>query len=114
MRQLRSFVEEVCLEALLDADDRGNWLLPIGLNEDTIERHLEASSRTKTDSPVKPNGHFPAYVAGDKMEDYLEQVETDLLKNALVTHNNNRTRAAKDLGISRSGLIKKLKRISFH
>ncbi len=114
VRELRSFVEEVCLEALLDADERGNWLLPIGLTEDRIERHLEASSNSKSIASAKPNGHFPAYVAGDKMEDYLGQVETDLLKNALATHNNNRTRAAKDLGISRSGLIKKLKRISFH
>ncbi|MFZ1701019.1 MAG: sigma 54-interacting transcriptional regulator [Pyrinomonadaceae bacterium] len=114
VRELRSFIDEACLEALLEADDRGNWLLPIDLTKDILERRLEASSRDESNSPEKPNGHIPAYISGDRMEDYLELIETDLVKNALAVHNNNRTRAAKDLGISRSGLIKKLKRISFH
>ena len=54
---------------------------------------------------------IPFFVPGEKMEEYLEKIETMLLRTALDTHNNNRTRAAKHLGISRSGLIKKLKRI---
>ena len=46
------------------------------------------------------------------MEEYLERIEINLLKNALDANNNNQTRAAKQLGISRGGLIKKLKRIN--
>lgn len=42
----------------------------------------------------------------------LERIEQDLLRNALAINNNNQTRAAQQLGISRSGLIKKLKRIA--
>ncbi|HRK49431.1 MAG TPA: helix-turn-helix domain-containing protein [Pyrinomonadaceae bacterium] len=43
---------------------------------------------------------------------YFEGIEQDLLRNALAINNNNRTRAAQQLGISRSGLIKKLNRIA--
>ena len=46
------------------------------------------------------------------MEQYLEKIETSLLKGALEAHNYNQTRAAKELGISRSGLIKKMKRMA--
>ena len=49
---------------------------------------------------------------GDRMGLYFEGIEQDLLRNALAINNNNRTRAAQQLGISRSGLIKKLKRIA--
>lgn len=112
VRELRSFIEEVCLEELLSADENGNWLLPIPLTEHTVESRLEASFGNDHNLDEKPSGNFPAYASGEKLEDYLEKIETDLLRNALATHNNNRTRAAKDLGISRSGLIKKLKRIA--
>ena len=54
---------------------------------------------------------IPFFVPGEKMEEYLEKIETLLLKTALYAHQNNRTRAAKELGLSRSGLLKKLKRI---
>jgi len=49
---------------------------------------------------------------GDRMESSLERIEQYLLRSALAINNNNQTRAARQLGISRSGLIKKLKRIS--
>jgi len=112
VRELRSFIDEVCLEILFEADERGNWLLPIPLTGDIIQKHLEAPTVNQTNSNEKPNGHGRSLPDGKKLEDYLEMIETDLLKNAMAVHNNNRTRAAKDLGISRSGLIKKLKRIA--
>lgn len=46
------------------------------------------------------------------MEVYLERIEQDLLRSALAINKNNQTRAARQLGISRSGLIKKLKRLA--
>jgi len=46
---------------------------------------------------------------GEKIDDYLEKVEIHLLKNALYANNNNQARTARELGLSRSGLIKKLK-----
>ena len=56
-------------------------------------------------SPVWPGG-WPSFVAGDKLEKYLERIETELLKAALENHKHNQTRAAREFGISRSGLIK--------
>ena len=47
---------------------------------------------------------------GDRMEVYLERIEQDLLRSALAINKNNQTRAAQQLGISRSGLTKKVKR----
>lgn len=113
VRELRSFIDEVCLEILFEADERGNWLLPIPLTGDIIQNHLEAPNVNGASLDEKPNGHFQTLPQGKKLDDYLEMIETDLLKNAMAVHNNNRTRAARDLGISRSGLIKKLKRIAY-
>jgi len=49
---------------------------------------------------------------GDRMESYLERIEQYLLRSALSINNTNQTRPAQQLGISRSGLIKQLKRIA--
>jgi PAS domain S-box-containing protein len=42
--------------------------------------------------------------------DALEQVERETVRQALTRHDNNRTRAARELGIHRSTLIRKIKR----
>jgi two-component system NtrC family response regulator len=49
---------------------------------------------------------------GEKMEEYLEKIEMHLVKQAMEANKNNQTHAARELGISRGGLIKKLKRMS--
>ena len=49
---------------------------------------------------------------GDRMEVYLERIEQDLLGRALAINKNNQPGAAQQLGISQSGLIKKLKRLA--
>ena len=49
---------------------------------------------------------------GDRMEVYLERIEQDLLRSTLAINKNNQTRAAQQLGISRSGLTKKVKRLA--
>ena len=43
---------------------------------------------------------------------YFEGIEQDFLRNALAINNNNRTRAAPQLGIGHSGLMRTLKRIA--
>ena len=75
---------------------------------------LSSMCRQSTNSKTFPllPGELPLYTPGENMEGYLKEIETHLLKNALESHNNNRTRAARYLGISRGGLIKKLKRLS--
>jgi len=49
---------------------------------------------------------------GDRMGLYVEGTEQDFLRNALAINNNNRTRAAPQLGIGHSGLMRTLKRIA--
>jgi len=48
---------------------------------------------------------------GDRMGLYFEGIQQDFLRNALAI-NSNRTRAAPQLGIGHSGLMRTLKRIA--
>ena len=76
---------------------------------------LEALAFDQTRRAAKSNAlaelisHFQP---GEKMEECIREIETRLLEKAMRANNNNQTHAAKDLGLSRGGLIKKLKRIS--
>ncbi len=49
---------------------------------------------------------------GDRMGLDFEGIEQDFLRNALAINNNNRTRAAPQLVIGHSGLMRTLKRIA--
>ena len=110
IRELRSFVEKACLDALFAADAAG--ARKIVLTREIVEIRLNKKALTAGSSPSSPLGPWPQFVPGQRMVEYLESIETDLLKSALVSNNYNQTRAARDLGISRSGLIKKLKRLA--
>ncbi len=57
--------------------------------------------RVSGGAPVRPSG---------TLKERMEQVERWILKEALAEHHNNKTRAAKALGITREGLHKKLTR----
>ena len=111
IRELRSFVEKACLDALFAADAAGSR--KIILTREIVESRLKKKAVTAAgSSPSSPLGPWPQFIPGQRMVEYLERIETDLLKSALVSNNYNQTRAARDLGISRSGLIKKLKRLA--
>ncbi len=112
VRELRSFVEKVCLDAFFandNAADNG------GAVELTIEQLVDRLPRAGSFVPasqVSPIHLNPPPISiGEKLDQYLDKIEAGLLKNALELHNFNQTRAAKELGISRSGLIKKLRRM---
>lgn len=47
----------------------------------------------------------------DSFVDMMEKVEKDIVLNALMTRNGNITKAAEDLGLSRYGLYKKMRRL---
>lgn len=113
IRELRSFVEKVCLDTLFAADNTPETVETLNLTGEILLQNLaKVASRAQTaQTPPVPDRH-PAFVSGEKMERYLEKIETDLLKNALAANNFNQTRAARELGISRSGLIKKMKRMT--
>lgn len=113
IRELRSFVEKACLDALFAADAGGYRTHKIILTREIVESRLNKKmlgSDCSPSSPVSP-GIWPQFRAGEKLDEYLGMIETELLNTALENHNHNRTRAARDLGISRSGLLKKLKRL---
>lgn len=111
VRELRSFVEKACLDALFcvgvrsDSAQAAVQLCPERLLEELLALTNPSSFLP---APTQKTLHLPV---GETMEEYLERIENGLLKTALDAHNNNKARAAKHLGISRSGLIKKLKRI---
>ena len=111
VRELRSFIETVCLSALF-VEGEAKSTEPIELTDEYLLPRLSVSNGLQPQNPnflMLPE-NTPFFAPGEKLEVYLEKIENQLLKTALDAHNNNRTRAAKHLGISRSGLIKKLKR----
>jgi transcriptional regulator with GAF, ATPase, and Fis domain len=112
IRELRSFVEKACLDALFAADAAGDRAHKVILTREIVESRLKKKGLTPGNSPSSPLGPWPQFIPGQRMVEYLERIETDLLKSALESNNHNQTRAARDLGISRSGLIKKLKRLA--
>ena len=55
------------------------------------------------------SGVVSHYVPGRKLEDLLELAERQIVESALRQFNNNRERVAKELGVARSTLFKRLK-----
>jgi transcriptional regulator with GAF, ATPase, and Fis domain len=111
VRELRSFIQKVCLEVLF-AGEPTTTTEEIELTSASLLKYLAKNSQIVDASRIISNSDkILPMKPGENMDEYLEKIETQLLKSALVTHNNNQTRAARELGISRSGLIKKMKRL---
>jgi transcriptional regulator with GAF, ATPase, and Fis domain len=106
VRELGSFVEKWCLDALFAAEREQRSYGIIELDGEFL------SAKQQTVKIFSLADKFPQFLPGEKMEDYLGKIEMFLLKQAMDANNNNQTHAARELGISRGGLIKKLKRIS--
>lgn len=112
IRELRSFIENICLRGLFAS---GTGKSPenavIELTGELILSQLRATSTGPAGRDnFSVSRKLPDFAPGENMENYLKKIEIYLLKNALESHNNNQTQAARELGISRGGLIKKLKR----
>lgn len=107
VRELRSFIEQVCLNALVFSGGQKGAIEAVEITQDLIRNRLNSAQEKNKPGPSFP----PHFVPGDNLETYLKTIENQLLRNALESHNNNQARAARELGISRSGLIKKIKRI---
>jgi transcriptional regulator with PAS, ATPase and Fis domain len=107
VRELRSFIEQVCLNALVFTGGQRGAIETVKITQDLVRNRLNDVKEKSKPGPSFP----PDFVPGDNMETYLKTIENQILRNALESHNNNQARAAKELGISRGGLIKKLKRI---
>lgn len=113
VRQLRSFVQKVCLDALFTAQNENPGDEAIELTGEFLSSRLAALAAEQNAKTNSAYEHFPVTLApGERMEEYIEKIETHFLQRAMEANNHNQTQAARDLGLSRSGLIKKLKRIN--
>lgn len=112
VRELCSFVETWCLDALFAAERGQRPREAIELTDKFLSENFTNSAKKQTVKFFPVADKFPTFLAGEKMEVYLGKIETHLLKQAMKANNNNQTHAARELGISRGGLIKKLKRIN--
>ena len=113
LRELRSFVQKICLDALFVAEIENRASEPIELTKEFLSARLDAfiaeqNARITFADQTSP----PVLAPGERMEEYIEKVEAHLLQKALEATKHNQTQAARDLGLSRSGLIKKLKRMN--
>jgi two-component system, NtrC family, response regulator HydG len=64
------------------------------------------------DAPSEPTaGHAPTqeYLPGHSLQQMLERLEREIVESALRKFSNNRERVAKELGVARSTLFKRLK-----
>ena len=107
VRELHTFVEQACVEALFATETKYRTSQTIELTDEILLSRLSRISLPpqKAES-FSVSGKFPVFGAGEKMEEYLEKIETYLLKQAMESNGNNQTHAARELGISRGGLIK--------
>ena len=128
VRELRSFIDNACFAALaggnrLNAQAEKNS--PLELTADLIDaqliklREVEKTPRAfKTSEtgapPLQPETGTEArlLVAGGigSYKQTVEEFERDLIKKTLAENNQNVSRTAVKLGLSRYGLIKKIRR----
>jgi transcriptional regulator with GAF, ATPase, and Fis domain len=111
VRELQSFVEKACCEALFIAEDAKPPSGTVELTDELLTARFSPVVQKKV-RLFRAADKLPPFALGEKMEEYLERVEAYLLQKAMAVNNNNQTHAARDLGLSRGGLIKKLKRMS--
>jgi transcriptional regulator with GAF, ATPase, and Fis domain len=98
VRELRSFVEKACLSALFDSKNNETAEDTVELTKGLILSKLSAGLvKPSIENHSSDSEHLATFAPGENMESYLRRIETYLLKNALDNHNNNQTRAAKEL-----------------
>ncbi len=88
VRELENEIERLCVLAGDDPDLQADYLSP---------RILESSGNK-----------FPGYRVDGRLKDALEDLEKQMIQEGLEKFRYNRSRLAKELGISRAGLIMKI------
>lgn len=111
VRELQFFVEKACCAALFAAEDGKQPNGTVELADELLLTRLSPIAQ-KSVQPFRGADNLPPFAPGERMEEYIEKIENYLLQKAMEANKHNQTQAARDLGLSRSGLIKKLKRIS--
>lgn len=117
VRELRSFVENACLAAL----SSGNRLYAQKEENSTLEltADLIVSQLTIIDGDFAALGEpsqssekppLPLDATSDGYKQRVEEFDRNLIKKTLEENKRNVSRTASKLGLSRNGLIKKIKR----
>jgi len=117
VRELRSLVEKACLEALFARDRQKSPKEKFSTVELTAE--LIISQLTSADG-VAAGEHFQSSdlspdaksvsLADGSYKQKVEDFDRSLIKKTLEENKRNVSRTASELGLSRNGLIKKIKR----
>ncbi len=110
IRELRSFVQNACLDALFAADlqaSLGGKTQAVELTAELLLSRL-SQSNAHTGAPQPLNGKADAIAADYRQE--IKNFDRLLIRQTLEKNNRNVSRTAVELGLSRYGLIKKIKR----
>ncbi|MEJ7860522.1 MAG: sigma 54-interacting transcriptional regulator [Pyrinomonadaceae bacterium] len=122
VRELRSFVERACLEALFARDRLKHPESKTAAVELTAEMLLSQLTITAGDPAAlgepfqsSEKTSLPLDAVSDGYKQRVEEFDRNLIKKTLEENKRNVSRTASKLGLSRNGLIKKIKRygISF-
>ncbi|MDQ3748869.1 MAG: sigma 54-interacting transcriptional regulator [Acidobacteriota bacterium] len=113
VRELRSFIEKACLDALFVAD----WQKPpkgfapnVELTPELLLSRLrQTDAHTETVLPSRENTDASDFVAADYRQE-IKDFDCRLVRKTLEKNSRNVSRTAVELGLSRYGLIKKIKR----
>lgn len=68
IRELRNFVEKVCLDAIFTASEGGEPVKSTTLTKEIIKQRLGTTSHLEGQSPVSPSSPVPNFMPGDRME----------------------------------------------
>ena len=90
VRELENEIERLCV---LSGPDK-----EIGF--ELLSQHIQASARNK----------YPGYRVNGRLKDALEELEKEMILDGLERTRWNKSRLAKELGISRAGLIMKVEK----
>ncbi len=126
VRELRSFIEKACLAALFDGSRQENTpnektstveltaeLILSQLTKlcDTSEMRCGGFQNSENSAlPAKTESGLRLIAGGGGYKQAVEEFDRSLIKKTLEENQQNVSRTASELGLSRYGLIKKIKR----
>ena len=84
------------------------------INEDHLDPALRTAETSVQKPPARDGAPAPEASSFHSLPAAVEGLERRMIENALRESAGNKQKAAQALGLSRQGLIKKLKRLSIH
>jgi transcriptional regulator with PAS, ATPase and Fis domain len=90
VRELENEIERLCVLAGVDPD----------ITPDLLSQHILDNAKNK----------YPGYRVNGRLKDALEELEKQMIREGLERTRWNKSRLAKELGISRAGLIMKVEK----